>query len=249
MNMGPIARYAAIPTVFHDCSRGAPVTISTGQQQHGTEPEHRAHDALTGLPAADRPRRCVRVQRVGEPGEQAEAHARDRVERAGPGIHLLADAEQHDAEHGQTRSTPPSAPRAGGAPTAIRAARRTPGPTRGRRRCRPRRRRDPCRRRTRAGTRRRRSRRARPSGGPSRSRRTATAPRAVARKSSTPPIPIVEAPIASGLTSSGRKLAVVPVVPHSSDASTSATTPDHCTWALRDSNPRHPRCKRGALTN
>ena len=23
----------------------------------------------------------------------------------------------------------------------------------------------------------------------------------------------------------------------------------HLTWVLRDSNPRHPRCKRGALTN
>ncbi len=39
-----------------------------------------------------------------------------------------------------------------------------------------------------------------------------------------PPMPIVAAPTAMGLTSSGKKLAAVPVVPHSVAAITSATT-------------------------
>ena len=41
-----------------------------------------------------------------------------------------------------------------------------------------------------------------------------------------PPTAIVQAPIASGLTESGMKLAAVPVVPHSSDARISAHAPD-----------------------
>ena len=36
---------------------------------------------------------------------------------------------------------------------------------------------------------------------------------------------IVAAPVASGLTSSGKKLAAVPVVPHSSEASINAPAP------------------------
>ena len=58
-----------------------------------------------------------------------------------------------------------------------------------------------------------------------RSRRTPIDGRTAVRKSRMPPMPIVQAPIASGDTSSGKKVAAVPVVPHSSEAMTRASTP------------------------
>ena len=50
-------------------------------------------------------------------------------------------------------------------------------------------------------------------------------------------MPIVEAPTAIGLTSAGRKVAEVPVVPQRSEAMSSATTPA----MLRFSTPRRYR--------
>jgi hypothetical protein len=57
----------------------------------------------------------------------------------------------------------------------------------------------------------------------SRSRIAATLDRADTTNSRIPPTAIVLAPIASGFTSVDTKLAAVPVVPHKTDAKTSAT--------------------------
>jgi hypothetical protein len=52
-----------------------------------------------------------------------------------------------------------------------------------------------------------------------------TEPRIDAAKRRIPPIAMVDAPIAIGLTLAGKKLAAVPVVPHMTDAATRASTP------------------------